>query len=59
MSDVTFMSFDRAGQVAEVGAYGHFADQEDPTYVCEVSCVDQRENVDRSSPAAIGALTGQ
>lgn len=59
LSDVTFMSFDNTGQIAEAGALTGTKDSEDKSYACEVSCVDWYGN---ARPIFIGnriyALTG-
>lgn len=59
VSDVSFMAFDRSGDIEEAGTLTGTRDSEDASYKCEVSCVDWYGN---ARPIFIGsrifALTG-
>jgi hypothetical protein len=39
-SDVSFLTIDRGGRLASAGELTASADGRDPSYACEVSCVD-------------------
>jgi hypothetical protein len=59
VSDVSFLTFDKAGRMSEAGALLGRENSEDPSYKCEVSCIDWYGN---SRPFFIAgrifALTG-